>query len=299
MTAFRITQRSVSQRTTSNLQMSLRRLAVTQDRLSSGKQMSRPSDNPVGTVSALRLRSGIRQTEQYVRNAEDGLGWLSSADNTLTSSLNQIRRVRDLTLQAANGANGEGERRAMAVEILAIRDSLIGLANTQHLGRPIFGGTADGETPYDTTGSYQIIGAAATGVVERTVAPGERVQVNMTGPEVFGTEPDNLFMTLTAVADDLLANDTSTISTHLDNLDARMRGVTDALGEIGARYNRVETMKGRATEQVVTLKSSLSEVEDIDLPATIMDLQLQETAYKAALSATARVLQPSLVDFLR
>src|SRR5688572_6183984 len=133
MTAFRITQNSVAARTTGNLQLSLRRLAMTQDRLSSGKQMSRPSDDPVGTVSALRLRSGIRQTEQYVRNAEDGLGWLSAADNTLTSSLNQVRRVRDLTLQAANGANGEGERRAMAVEILAIRDSLIGLANTQHL----------------------------------------------------------------------------------------------------------------------------------------------------------------------
>ena len=299
MTAFRITQRAVAQRTTGNLQLSLRRLAMTQDKLSSGKQMSRPSDNPVGTVSALRLRSGIRQTEQYVRNAEDGLGWLSSADNTLTSSLNQIRRVRDLTLQAANGSNGEGERRAMAVEILAIRDSLIGLANSQHLGRPIFGGTADGESPYDATGAFQIAGPAATGAVERTVAPGERVQVNMTGPQVFGAEPDNLFQTLTAIADDLLANDTSNITTRLDSLDARMRGVTDALGEIGARYNRVETMKNRAVEQVVTLKSSLSEVEDIDLPATIMDLQLQETAYKAALSATARVLQPSLVDFLR
>lgn len=299
MTAFRITQRSVSQRTTGNLQLSLRRLAMTQDRLSSGKQMSRPSDNPVGTVSALRLRSGIRQTEQYVRNAEDGLGWLSAADNTLTSSLNQVRRVRDLTLQAANGSNGEGERRAMAVEILAIRDSLIGLANTQHLGRPVFGGTADGEIPYDSTGAYSIVGPAATGVVERTVAPGERVQVNMTGPQVFGDEPDNLFQTLTAIADDLLANNPINLPAHLNALDARVRGVTDALGEIGARYNRVETMKNRATEQVITLKTSLSEVEDIDLPATIMDLQLQETAYKAALSATARVLQPSLVDFLR
>lgn len=299
MTAFRITQRTIAQRTTGNLQLSLRRMAETQERLSSGKVISKPSDDPVGAVSALRLRSNIRSTEQYVRNAEDGLGWLSAADNTLTSSLNQIRRVRDLTLQAANGANGENERRAMAVEILAIRDSLIGLANTQHLGRPIFGGTADGVNPYDTTGAFQITGAEATGVVERTVAPGERVQVNMVGPQVFGTDPDNLFNTLTTIANDLLANDVSNIATNLTDLDARMRGVTDALGELGARYNRVETMKARAEDQIVTLKLSLSEVEDIDLPATIMDLQLQETAYKAALSATARVLQPSLVDFLR
>ena len=299
MTAFRITQRTIAQRTTGNLQLSLRRMSETQERLSSGKVISKPSDDPVGTVSALRLRSNIRSTEQYVRNADDALGWLSAADNTLTSSLTQIRRVRDLTLQAANGANGDGERRAMAVEILAIRDSLIGLANSQHLGRPIFGGTADGVNPYDATGAYQLLGPEGTGIVERTVAPGERVQVNMVGPQVFGADPDNLFATMTTIANDLLANDVSNIATNLNDLDARMRGVTDALGEIGARYNRVETMKGRAEDQIVTLKLSLSEVEDIDLPATIMDLQLQETAYKAALSATARVIQPSLVDFLR
>ncbi len=121
----------------------------------------------------------------------------------------------------------------------------------------------------------------------------------MTGPEIFGVEPNNLFNVLSDLANDLLANDPSNLPTHLDNLDARVRNVTDALGEIGARFNRVETMKNRANDQIVTLRSSLSEVEDIDLPDTIMDLQLQETAYKAALSATARVIQPSLVDFLR
>jgi flagellar hook-associated protein 3 FlgL len=299
MTAFRITQRSIAARTTSNLQYSLRRMATTQDQLSSGRQISRPSDNPVGTVSALRFRADIRQAEQYVRNADDGLGWLGNADQTLTSSLNFTRRARELSVQAVNGANGEKERRALAVEILALRDSLIGLANTQHLGRPIFGGTAADMKPYDTDGSFQVTGAAATGIVERTVAPGERIQVNMTGPEVFGNEPDNLFNVLTRIADDLLANDVSNMSTNLTDLDARTGNIIDALGEIGARFNRVETMRERATDQILDLRNSLSEVEDIDLPATIMDMQLQETAYKAALSATARVLQPSLVDFLR
>ena len=103
MTAFRITQRAVAQRTTGNLQFALRRMAQTQGQLSSGKMISRPSDSPVGTVSALRLRSEIRQFEQYARNAEDGLGWLSAADRPLPSALAQTRRVRDLTLQAANG----------------------------------------------------------------------------------------------------------------------------------------------------------------------------------------------------
>lgn len=300
MTAFRITQRTVAQRTTGNLQYALRRMATTQEQLSSGRQISRPSDNPVGTVAALRFRANIRQTEQYVRNAEDGLDWLGSADRTLTTSLDQIRRVRDLTVQGLNGSNGPNERRAMAVEILAIRDSLVGLANTQHSGRPLFGGTSDAATVYDSaTGSFQVAATGGSGAINRTIAPGETITVNMSGPEVFGADGNNLFNVLTQIADGLLADPTTVDGSDLQALDARMQGVTDALGEIGARYNRVETMKNRANDAIINFKSSLSEVEDIDLPATIMDMQLQETAYKAALSATARVLQPSLVDFLR
>jgi flagellar hook-associated protein 3 FlgL len=297
MTAFRITQRSISARTTANLQSSLQRMSKTQEQLSSGKLIRRPSDSPVGTVSALRWRSEIRQTEQYVRNGEDALGWLGYADRMLTSSLDQVRRARDLTLQGANGSNGPNEREAIALEIEALRDSLIGIANSQHIGRPLFGGTANVTQPYDADGIYVAVPAGPE-VVARTIGAGDNVRVNITGPEVFGPEGNNLFQTLTQIASDL-RTDPANLGAGLTAIDERMRGITDALGEIGARYNRVEIMKNRATEQISALRGSLSEVEDIDLPGTIMDLQLQETAYKAALSATARVLQPSLVDFLR
>lgn len=302
MSAFRITQRSIAQRTSGNMQFALQRLSTTQEKLSSGRMLSRPSDNPVATVSALRFRGEIRQSEQHVRNAEDGLGWLGSADRTLTTALHQIRRARDLTLQGANGAMGAEQRRAMGVEVLAIRDSLLGLANTRHAGRPLFAGTTDEARAYSTTtpsGVYTAAQGAGDAVI-RTVAPGESIQVNMSGPEVFGADGSNIFDLLQSIATDLLNDDSTNLNTtHLTDIDARMRAVTDALGTIGARYNRVETMKDRGSDKIVTLKGSLSEVEDIDLPATIMDLQLQETAYKAALSAAARVLQPSLVDFLR
>ena len=297
MTAFRITQRSIAQRTNGNLQYALSRMAKTQDQLSSGRLISRPSDNPVGTVSSLRFRGDIRQTQQYVRNAEDGLGWLGAADNMLTSTLDQVRRARDLTMTGNNGSYGPGEREAIALEVEAIRDSLIGIANTQHMGRPLFGGTSAVSRPYAPDGTY-IATPAGPEVVGRTIAPGEDVRVNVTGPEVFGEGDENLFALLTQIAADL-RGDTTNLTGDLAALDVRMRNITDSLGEIGARYNRVETMKDRANDQILSFKQSLSEVEDIDLPATIMDLQLQETAYQAALSATARVLQPSLVDFLR
>ena len=85
----------------------------------------------------------------------------------------------------------------------------------------------------------------------------------------------------------------------LVNLDKGINSVITSLGQIGARFNRVESMRDAAEGQLLNLANNLSEVEDIDLPKTIVDLQMQEVAYKAALGATARVVQPSLLDFLR
>ena len=73
----------------------------------------------------------------------------------------------------------------------------------------------------------------------------------------------------------------------------------NTLAVVGARYDRVQTMKNLHDTTVVNLKSGLSEVEDADLPKTITDLQLQQVSYQAALAASAKVIQPSLVDFLR
>ena len=297
MTAFRITQRSMAQRTQANLQYSLQRMATSQERLSSGRLINRPSDDPVGTVSSLRFRADIRQVEQYVRNADDGMDYLGSADTALTSALAQIRRVRDLTLQGKNASAGPNERAAMAVEVENIAASLIGLANTRHADRPLFGGNSDATAAYDATGSFTTA-TGATGDVLRTVGRNETVKVNLTGPEVFGGEPGNLFQVVSGIAADLRAGGAN-LGNLLEDLDAHMPDLIGALGQVGARYNRLEIMKNRADDQLLALRNSLSEVEDIDLPATIMDLQLQETAYQAALSATARVLQPSLVDFLR
>ncbi len=297
MTAFRITQRSIAQRTNSNLQQSLARLARTQEQLSSGRLISKPSDNPVGAVSSLRFRAEIRQTEQFVRNADDGLAWLNNADRMITSTLDQVRRARDLTLQGMNASSSEAARNAIAKEIEAIRDSLVGIANSQHGGRPLFGGTGQTTRPYVADGTY-VADPSGPEIIARTVAAGEDVRVNITGPEVFGPEGANLFEVLTQVADNL-RNAPKDLAAGLEGIDARMRDITEALGDIGARVNRLEITRDRAADRIMALRGSLSEVEDVDLPATIMNLQLQETAYKAALSATARVLVPSLVDFLR
>ena len=289
---FRITHASMARKVTSNLQTSLHRLERLQEQISSNRAINRPSDSPVGTVSALRIRAEIGRNEQIDRNLSDATSWLSTADDTLTSVVDQLNRVRDLAIQANSGAIGQNERDAIAQEMSKLRDGLIGLANAKYLGRSIFGGTAAGDA-YTAAGVFT--GQAAT--IERTIAPGVRVQINLNGETVFGTGGADVFTVVTNLMAAVTAG--TNIDAQLANLDTRTSVIQQGLAEVGARVKRISTMQERASATAITLKQGLSQVEDVDLPKVIMEMRIQETAYQAALSTTAKVIQPSLVDFLR
>lgn len=292
----RVTQHSVAMRVLAGLQGNLDRLGRTQEQLSSGKQLTRPSDSPTRAVSAMQLRSAARAQDQYARNASDGLGWLGTIDSALTSTLDAVRRVRDLTVQGmSTGAAGPDARAAIAIEVKSLREAVIGLANTRYLDRPVFGGTTAGNAAYDSaTGAY----VGDPGSVDRTVASGAVVPVNVVGTDVFGNAGTGLLKVL----DDIsvhLTSDPSALSADLGELDTALQATTTTLASVGARYSRVEQAQKAAGLSGDSLRAQLSDVEDVDLPKTLVDLSLQQTAYQAALGAASRVVQTSLVDFLR
>lgn len=291
---FRIAHGSLARRSLENLRSNLARLASAQDEVSSMKKLRRPSDSPVDTVSAMRLRSDLGRNDQISRNLDDAMGWLGVADNAMTTAIEQLNRVRDLTIQARNASNDAVAREAIATEIDQIRETVLGLANTQYNGRAIFAGTASTTAAYDANASY--IGFSAA--IERTIAPGVRVQVNVNGDEVFGAGPTHMFVYLNQLAG-AIRTDPSQLDTLAPDLDTRVQTMQGHLAEVGVRFSRIETMKDRNSSDALTMKQNLSNVEDADMAQAIMELQMQEVSYQAALQATARAIQPSLVDFLR
>lgn len=293
--SFRVTERSLATTTLHGLQNSLARLGATQQQLSSGKQISRPSDSPTGTIAAIGIRSDMRQLQQYARNADDGKGWLDTVDGTLTDASAMVHQARNLVLQGlSSGAVGPAARDALAIEVDRLRESLIGLANTTYLDRPIFGGTTPGAIAYDASGSY--VGDA--GSVRRTVGEGVKVRVDTPASATFGTGSTQLFTVLADISAHL-RGDSASLGADLGRLDTAMDRVHAQLADVGARYNVVAQLGQAASDRTTELQAALSDVEDIDLPKTITEFQLGQAAYQAALGATARVVQSSLLDFLR
>jgi flagellar hook-associated protein 3 FlgL len=291
----RVTERSLANRTMVGLQGNLSRLGTLQEQLSSGKQISKPSDSPTGTVAAMGYRGELRQLEQFSRNAEDGKGWLTTIDTTLTGAIDLVHQVRDLALQGAStGTADQAGRNSMANQVDRLRESLISAANVSFQGRPVFGGTTTGSVAFDATGAY----VGDTGVVQRTVASGVKVRVDASGPATFGAGAAQLFAVLGQVAADLRGN-VPGLGSDLDHVDTALNTMQAQHADVGARYNQLTQLDQANTDRTAVLQQRLSDVEDIDLPKTIMELQLQQTAYQVALGAAARVIQPSLQQFLR
>jgi flagellar hook-associated protein 3 FlgL len=293
--AFRITQRSLSNATLAGLQANLARLQQTQSQLSSGRAISRPSDSPTGTMAALRLRTDLDRYTQLDRNAEDGKARLGTADNALTDGLALLREVREAVLLGSNSSLGPNDREALAAQVDGLRASLLAVANTKYLQQPVFAGTGSAAAAYDASGTY----LGDSGTMSRTIAPGVKVAVNATGEGVFGPAGNDIFTVLSDIAADLRTNPSELTSVDLGRLDAGYLRMQNVLASVGSRYHQIEIMQDRNKANQLDTQNQLSEVEGVDLPAAMVELQLEEVAYQAALGATARVIQPSLVDFLR
>jgi flagellar hook-associated protein 3 FlgL len=292
----RVTQRAIGNTVLAGLQANQKRMASLQEQLSSGKLISKPSDSPTGTASALSIRAEIRANEQYLRNASDGANWLSTIETSLGNAGDDVRRVRDLVLQGMSDgtASTPAARDAIASEVEQLRDSLVHLGNATYLGRPVFGGATASAVAYDSAGTY----LGDNTQVTRTIGRQSVVRVDMTGPEAFGSGATSAFTVLTDIAAHL-RTDPIQLDSDLGKVDGVLARLHNAVADVGARSSRVSKLSDTAEGRIVDLKTSLSDIEDIDLPRTVTELSLSNVAYQAALSATSKVIQPSLVDFLR
>jgi flagellar hook-associated protein 3 FlgL len=288
----RVTQGLISASSLRGLQSALGRVQDVQAQLSSGKRISVPSDDPSGTASAMTLRSQQAADVQYLRNIDQVTARLNVTDTTLTSISDRLRSVRQLLVQAQNGALSTESRAALSAQAGALKGELVDLYNTTYLDRPVFGGTVAGQQAIDpTTGAY----VGNDQPVSTRISRDATIRVDVKGTDVAA---DRIAPLLDRITTDLAAGN-GIPSADFDDLDAVASTVIQALGDVGARTARIEATKANVDSQRLDLTARISENEEIDLPATIMNLQSQQVAYQSALGASAKILQTSLLDYLR
>lgn len=302
----RVTHRTIQEQSLANLQSNLASMATLNEQLSTGKRINRPSDDPTGTVDALRLRTLQRDNEQYGKNANDGLAWLNATDTALSSTQSQLRVASTRALQALNsGTQNSTTRAALAAEVDGVLSAVKGLANSTYSGRSLFAGTGVGDavTATGAAGAQTFAWATTgTGTVTRQIGPNDSVRVDTDGKAVFGDDTSgnpSVFTVLQNISNAIKAGDDTALSTALTQLQSRQAVVTTAQTNVGARTTRVTDAQSAVEDRDVALTKQLSDVQDVDFPKAVIALQSQQTAYNAALQVTAKTLQTSLMDFIR
>jgi flagellar hook-associated protein 3 FlgL len=299
----RVTSQTQMRSAQANLQTNLARMAQLQAQASSLKAIERPSDDPAKAADALAVRAEQRAVAQYSRNAENGNSWLTTADSALANTTDILNQVRDLTVQGANdGALNTTAKDAIAVRLDGLKKDLLSQANASYLGRTVFAGNSDAGVAFKP--DYSFTGTATASVVRR-IDTGTTIKVDVNGADVFGANATNatsVFALIDDISTALRGTPTtppSNIGHFLTEVDARMKTVLTAQADVGVRQAQIQKAGATLVKQTGALEAQRSSIEDVDLGQAILDLKLQEVTYQSALAVTAKVLQPTLMDFLR
>lgn len=277
-----------------NVSNSFQRMEKYQNQLSTGKKITRPSDDPVVAMKGMTYRTDLNQIEQYQRNLSEAYNWMDAADSSLDKATSVLQRIRDLTVQASNGTYEEGQQGMIQKEITQLKEHLASIGNTQVAGKYIFNGNDTKSKPIDLTDTTNPV-STNQNAVEFELSDGINIAVNINPINVFSKQ---LFKDI----EDLevaLQNGAPDLDQFLTKIDNHISGIVSERAELGARYNRIELMDSRLSEQEVITSKILSDNEDADIEKVITDLKMQESVHRAALAVGSRIIQPSLMDFLR
>ncbi|MCP8951828.1 flagellar hook-associated protein FlgL [Bacillus safensis] len=301
----RVTQGMISQNSLRNISKSYEKLSKINEQAQTGKRFTKTSDDPVAAVKSLQYSTALFRNEQYKNNLNEAQNWIDTSETSVTEIIDIMSNIRDKVLDAANGTKQPEDLAAIGVEIGQMKNQIIDAMNTQMLGKFVFNGTNTNVKPVvenaDGTYTFNFENYTDTNAVQANISDGITLNVNSNPISAFGGQANgqNVIEMLTDLENSLKNGTFANSDDALGSIDQFKEVMSAERSDLGARSNRVDLVGSRLTSQFQVLKNAKSDNEDVESEKAILDLLQQETVNRAALATTAKVIQPSLVDFLR
>lgn len=298
----RITQSMLQNNMLKNLYSSQAQMNKYLTQINTGKKISRPSDDPVIVMKGMGYRTEVTEDDQYRRNTSEIWNWMDHTDDALDKATKAMQRIEELAVQAANDTYDKDEREAIAKEVEQLQRQLVEIANTNVNGKYIFNGTDTNLKPVEVDEEGNVIVTDTDGrnqYVNIEVSKGITFDVNMDPDKMFNKE---LFSNIDDFISALKSDDSNQqdeINSALENLRKGTTDIVNTRAELGAKMNRLELIEDRLSHQEIIAKDTMMKNEGVDFEEAVMNLLTQEVIHRAALSAGSKIIQPSLVDFLR
>lgn len=334
----RVTNKMLSNSFLTDMRGNLSNMQKLQQQLTSGKEIRRPSDDPFKVARAMQLHTDMNTNLQYNENITNTSKWLDTTDTALGQAGNVLQRVRELLISSGNAGYGPIQREAVKDEINQKVGELGQILNTNFDGKYIFGGSRGTTKPVDVEnrdsqgnlknadlifykkgGGKLVAGDNEMDMIssklEVEISQGVTMDYNITATELvqFTNEKGkqiDLSALLKSITNHLDGkNDTGTAvdpnaTSKLtgDDLNQISDAITNLLrvrSEVGAKENRMDAAKDKNVEENFNMTEMLAKTEDIDITEKYMDYATMQTVYTASLQTSAKVIQPSLLDYLR
>lgn len=270
-----------------------------QQQASTGKRVSKPSDDPIAFGRIVLNKSDLAQNGQWLRNIDSGSTRLAQADSTLGQVDTILSRLKELAVSARSDTNTANDRNVIAKEVRSLQRELLQLSNTEVNGQRIFGGTKTDADPFVLGSGDDVTYAGNSEAQSIAVGQNQTIQVTLAGNQIFSGPTTNVFDSINNLLSSLETNNGAGVETGIGDLDQAITQVANARGQIGALDNRLSTTKSALQDTSDVLQAALSHNEDIDLAEAITNLTRQQTALQAAARSANAMFSNSLLDFLK
>lgn len=309
----RVTTRLMSNSYLRNLNRQTSKVQKYQHQLSSLKEVSKPSDDPLTVSKIMDLNNSIVQNDYYQTTIEDAIDWTNVQDAALGQATNALGRIQTLIQSAANGTMSGEDHKAIKHNIEGEIGALVDALNTNFGGRYVFGGRDTTKKPFevdkDDNGNMTISKYENNEQnLPREVSPGVTVDLLTDGNKLVEVEGDaddegfnlNTFFSkvLTTLDSDKPEELKKLGEGLLETANSAYNNIVDKRAEVGSVFNRLEAAKSRNETESLNLKSMLSNKEDIDLAEKYMEYSMEMIAYESSLQMGTRILQTNILNYL-
>jgi len=289
----RISQTMISRNIIKNIDRNRERLNDIQEKMSSGKNIELASDNPAAYAKSAKLKRIMDNNNQYLKNIYDVRSWLDVTESSLEGIHDLILDSKNIAIQQASDPIPDDQRQTMMNQLDTIISSVTDLLNTSHMNQKIFGGTVTGNgNVFDTDGNY----SGDDGEITRNIGKDQNISINISGQKILDSE---IYQSLTGLREAIEGGTTSDIEQAIDSLDTTSENIIGLITDVGGKGNQLEMNIDRLETANLNISSILSQIEDVDMAETLMQYNMEEIAYRAALQTGGNVMQNSLLDFLR
>ncbi|WP_042275386.1 flagellar hook-associated protein FlgL [[Clostridium] dakarense] len=312
----RITNSSMIANHMYDTQQNLQNMDKLNKQLNTGKMINRVSDDPHKAIKIMNLNNEIKYTEKYNYNIDETVGWMNNTDSSLEEVGTVLNDIKESILKAGNGTYSKEEFKAISAEVNEKIKELGEVLNSSHGGRHMFGGTNVDETPVnviensDGTVTIELNPKANSNDLNAEISEGITIDYNVSAKEIFdtGTGGKDYLSAINDVSkllndiangNDVEANKSKLLGDTKDKVDSFFNHTLDNRTKLGVRVSTAEKIKELNDENILNMKGVLSLNQDVNHVEKFIELKSAELVYNASIQVGAKLIQPSILDYLR